>query len=198
VRIALNLKGLAYDYASINLIGGESRTPAYEAINPQGIVPTLEDAGRLITQSIAICEYLEETHPHPRLLPGDPAGRARVRAIALAVACEIHPVGGGRAQRLLGDTFKATAEQRTEWMCHFIRAGFAAIETMLARSPETGRFCYGDVPTIADVFLVPQVYNAELAKVDLTPYPTIRRIYEECNRLDPFIRARPENQPDAK
>jgi maleylacetoacetate isomerase len=197
VRIALNLKALAYEYIPVNLMRRESRTPAYEAVNPQGIVPTLEDEGRIITQSMAICEYLEETHPNPPLLPRDSAGRARVRAIALAVACEIHPVGGGRAQRLLADTFKATPDQRTEWMCHFIRTGFAAIETMLARSLETGRFCYGDVPTMADAFLVPQVYNAEIARVGMTPYPTIQRICGECNRLDAFIDARPENQPDA-
>ena len=197
VRIALNLKGLPYDYVSVNLMTGESRTPAYEAINPQGIVPTLEDNGKLITQSLAICEYLEETHPSPALLPRDAAGRARVRALTLAVACEVHPVGGGRAQRQLADVFKATPEQRAEWMCHFIRIGFAAVETMLAGSKDAGRFCHGDAPTIADAFLVPQVYNAEIAKVDLTPYPTIQRIYAECNKLEAFTKARPEAQPDA-
>lgn len=198
VRIALNLKGLPYDYASVNLMRGESRTPAYEAINPQGIVPTLEDEDHLITQSLAICEYLEEKYPHPPLLPRDLFGRARVRGLALAVACEIHPVGGGRAQRLLGETFNATPEQRTEWMCHFIRVGFGAIETMLASSKDTGRFCHGDTPTFADTFIVPQVYNAKLAKVDMTPYPTIRRICAACNELDAFVKARPEAQPDAK
>jgi len=197
VRIALNLKGLAYEYVSVNLMRGESHASAYERLNPQGIVPTLEDDGRIIQQSLAICEYLEETHPTPPLLPRDPAGRARVRAIALAVACEIHPVGGGRAQNQLAAVFKATPEQRTEWMCHFIRVGFGAIERMLADSKETGRFCHGDTPTLADAFLIPQVYNAELAKVDLTPFPAIQRIYAECNKLDAFARARPERQPDA-
>jgi maleylacetoacetate isomerase len=197
VRIALNLKGLAYEYVSVNLMRGESRAPAYERLNPQGIVPTLEDDGRLIQQSLAICEYLEETHPTPPILPRDPVGRARVRAIALAVACEIHPVGGGRAQNQLAAVFQATPAQRTEWMCHFIRVGFTAIERMLAESKETGRFCHGDTATLADAFIVPQVYNAELAKVDLAPYPTIQRIYKECNQLDAFARARPERQPDA-
>jgi maleylacetoacetate isomerase len=197
VRIALNLKGLKYEYVPVNLVRGESHTPAYERLNPQGIVPTLEDDGRVFQQSLAICEYLEETHPTPALLPRDPAGRARVRAIALAVACEIHPVGGGRAQNQIAAMFNATPEQRSEWMRHFISLGFGAIERMLADSMETGRFCHGDTPTLADAFLVPQVYNAELAKVDLSQFPAIQRIYSECNQLDAFDQARPERQPDA-
>jgi maleylacetoacetate isomerase len=197
VRIALNLKGIAYEYVSVNLMRGESHAVSYEKLNPQGIVPTLEDNGTIIRQSLAICEYLEETHPALPLLPRDPAGRARVRAIALAVACEIHPVGGGRAQNQLAAAFKATPEQRTDWMSHFIRVGFGAIERMLAEAKATGCFCHGDTATLADAFLVPQVYNAELAKVDLTPFPTIQRIYAECNKVDAFIRARPERQPDA-
>ena len=197
VRIALNLKGLAYEYVSVNLLRGESHAPSYEKLNPQGIVPTLEDNGTIVQQSMAICEYLEETQPTPPLLPRDPAGRARIRAIALAVACEVHPVGGGRAQRQLATVFKATPAQGSEWMCHFIRTGFGAIERMLADAQETGRFYHGDSATLADAFLIPQVYNAELAKVDLTPFPTIQRIYAECNQLDAVTRARPEHQPDA-
>lgn len=197
VRIAANLKGLSYDYVSINLMKGESRSPSYEALNPLGRVPSLEDNGRLITQSLAICEYLEETHPNPPLLPSDPAGRARVRALALAVACEIHPIGGGRAQSYLAKAFNASPEQRAEWNRHWIVEGFQAIEKMLAGSGETGRFCHGDTPTLADAFLVPQVYNAQLARVDLTPFPTIHRIYDECLKLEAFDRARPERQPDA-
>lgn len=197
VRIAASLKGLSYDYVSINLMKGESRSPSYEALNPLGRVPSLEDNGRLITQSLAICEYLEETHPNPPLLPSDPAGRARVRALALAVACEIHPVGGGRAQSYLAKAFNASPEQRAEWNRHWIVEGFQAIEKMLAGSGETGRFCHGDTPTFADAFLVPQVYNAQLARVDLTPFPTIRRIYDECLKLEAFDCARPERQPDA-
>lgn len=121
VRIVAGLKGLSPEYASINLTRGESRTPAYEALNPQGRVPALEDNGRMLTQSLAICEYLEETHPNPPLLPRDPAGRARVRAIALAVACEIHPIGGGRAQAYLGRVLKASEDQRAEWGRHYHR-----------------------------------------------------------------------------
>jgi maleylacetoacetate isomerase len=197
VRIALNLKDIDYEYVAVNLAQGESHSSAYEQLNPQGIVPTLEDNGRLIQQSLAICEYLEQTHPTPPLLPHDPAGRARVRAIALAVACEIHAVAGGRPQSLIATMFNATPDQRAEWSRHFIRLGFTAIERMLTEAKETGRFCHGDAPTMADAFLVPQVYNAELAKVDLAPFPSIRRICHECNQLDAFVRARPENQPDA-
>jgi maleylacetoacetate isomerase len=196
-RIAANLKGLNYEYVSIDLMRAGSRTPAYEALNPQGRVPALEDNGIVIPQSLAICEYLEETHPHPPLLPSDPAGRARVRAIALAVACEIHPIGGGRAQAYLGKVLNASEEQRAEWGRHWIIEGFRAIETMLKSSPATGRFCHGDRPTLADVFLVPQVYNAERTGVDMTHFPTISRICAGCSKLDAFGRARPERQPDA-
>jgi len=198
VRIALNVKGLDYEYVPVNLMRGESHSSAYEQLNPQGIVPTLDDGGRVIQQSLAICEYLEEKYPTPPLLPRDPGERARVRALALAVACEIHPVGGGRAQNQIAAMFKATPEQRNEWMVHFIRLGFGGIEQMLAGSSETGRFCHGDTVTLADAFLVPQVYNAELAKIDLAQFPAIQRVYAACNQVDAIIRARPEGQPDAK
>lgn len=198
VRIVASVKGIDYEYVSIDLARGESRTASFEALNPQGRVPTLEENGKLIGQSLAICEYLEETHPNPPMLPRDPAGRARVRALALAVACEIHPLGGGRAQSYLAKEFNASDTQRAEWSRHWMAEGFRAIESMLPGSKETGRFCHGDSLTIADAFLVPQVYNARLAKVDMTAFPTIQRICDECDKVETFERARPERQPDAK
>jgi len=198
VRIVASVKGIDYEYVSINLARGESRAASFEALNPQGRVPTLEADGKLIGQSLAICEYLEETHPNPPMLPRDPAGRARVRSLALAVACEIHPIGGGRAQSYLAKEFNASDAQRAEWSRHWMAEGFRSIESMLTGSKETGRFCHGDSPTIADAFLVPQVYNARLAKVDMTAFPTIQRICDECDKGEAFERARPERQPDAK
>lgn len=198
VRIVANLKGIDYEYVSIDLVRGESRGSSYEALNPQGRVPTLEENGKLIGQSLAICEYIEETHPNPPVLPRDPAGRARVRALALAVACEIHPIGGGRAQSHLAKEFNASEAQRAQWSRHWMAEGFREIESILTGSKETGRFCHGDSPTIADAFLVPQVYNARLAKVDMTAFPTIQRICAECDKVEAFERARPERQPDAK
>lgn len=196
VRIAANLKGVSYEYVSIDLAHGGSRLPAYQALTPQGRVPALEVDGHLLTQSLAICEYLEEIRPHPPLLPNDPASRARVRAIALAVACEIHPISGGRAQAYIGRVLQADEHQRAEWARYWMIQGFRAIEAMLAGSPETGRFCHGDMPTLADIFLVPQVYNAERSGVDMALFPTIRRICQECGKLEAFERARPEHQPD--
>ncbi|MBV8454206.1 MAG: maleylacetoacetate isomerase [Deltaproteobacteria bacterium] len=197
VRIVANLKGMNYDYISVNLMRGESRQPSYEAINPQGRVPALEDNGRLIPQSMAICEYLEETHPHPSILPADPLGRARVRALALMVACEIHPTGGGRAQSYLTTLLNADANKRAEWGRHWMSEGFREIEAVLTGSADTGRFCHGDTPTLADAFLIPQVYNAERAGVELAAFPTIRRIYQECSKLEAFAKAAPECQADA-
>jgi maleylacetoacetate isomerase len=196
VRIVANLKGISYEYVSINLVKGESRQPPYLALNPQGRVPLLEDNGRSIPQSMAICEYLEETHPHPTIFPTDPFGRARVRALALMVACEIHPSAGGRAQNYLTALLKADANQRGEWGRYWMNEGLREIEGILSGS-ETGRFCHGETPTLADAFLIPQAYNAERAGVDLAAFPTIRRMYQECNKLEAFVRAAPEQQPDA-
>ncbi|HYH39844.1 MAG TPA: maleylacetoacetate isomerase [Azospirillum sp.] len=199
VRIAVNLKGLAPEHAFVHLRKGEQQAAAYAALNPQKFVPALEtDDGALLTQSLAIVEYLEEVHPHPALLPGDPADRARVRAIALAIACDIHPLNNLRVLKHLGKALGLDEEARNTWYRHWIAEGFAALEAMLASDPRTGRFCHGDQPTLADVFLVPQVSNAERFDCDLTPYPTIVRIAAAARALPAFADAAPERQPDAE
>ncbi len=198
VRIALNLKRLDADYLPVHLRKGEQRAPAYLALNPQGGVPALElDGGRVLTQSMAILEYLEEAHPEPPLLPRDPAERARVRSLALAVACDIHPLNNLRVlQRLrgLGQDDAGVAD----WFRHWVAVEFAALETRLAVEPETGRFCHGDSPTLADLCLVPQVVKNARLDCDMAPYPTIRRIHETFMELEAFQRAHPMEQPDAE
>lgn len=197
VRIALNLKGLKYEYVPVNLLKNESWGEEYRRINPQAIVPALEDQGSVIPQSMAICEYLEERFPAPPILPRDPAGRARVRAITLNIACEIHPLNNRRTQAYLSEELNISEDKIAEWCRHWIALNFAAIERMLHDSPETGRFCHGDSPTIADIFLVPQVFNARRVRQDLSPYPTIGRINDECLRHEAFAAAHPDRQPDA-
>lgn len=199
VRIALNLKGLAYESRPVHLVrdGGEQHQPDYRALNPQELVPCLVDRGQVFTQSTAIMEYLEETHPSPPLLPADPAGRARVRALAQLLACDVHPLGNLRVLQYLGSTFQADDVVRGEWSRHWIGEGFRALEAMLARHAATGRFCHGDRPTIADACLVPQHYNALRWKLPMDEFPTLRRIVEACQELDAFKRAAPEAQADA-
>jgi maleylpyruvate isomerase len=196
VRIALNLKGLAYEDAFYHLRRSEHQTPEYLALNPQGLLPAFEDDGQVLTQSLAILEYLEETRPEPPLLPADPAGRARVRALAQAVAADIHPLGNLRVLRYLRHEFGQPEEAVQAWYNHWIAEGFKALEGLLARGP-TGRFCHGDAPTIADCCLVPQVINSRNFALDLTPYPTVVRIAEACLAMPEFERALPANQPDA-
>lgn len=162
-----------------------------------GLVPAVEADGRVLTQSLAILEYLEETRPEPPLLPADPLGRARVRALACAVACDIHPLNNLRVLNYITGPMGLDETAMTAWYRHWVEVGFAGIEAMLAADAETGRFCHGDAPTLADVCLVPQVYNARRFAVDLDPYPTIRRIEAECLKLEPFALAAPELQPDA-
>jgi maleylpyruvate isomerase len=200
VRIALNLKGLPYEAVPVHLVrhGGEHRRDDYRAINPSALVPTFEDEGAMLTQSMAILEYLEETHPAVPLLPRAPLERARVRALAQIVACDIHPVNNLRILRYLVQTLGVADDAKNEWYCHWVREGFAALEGHLARDPATGRFCHGDTPTIADCFLVPQVYNAQRFNVDLAPYPNIARINDACAGLPAFVAAHPAQQPDAE
>jgi maleylacetoacetate isomerase len=199
VRIALNLKGLRYETRAVHLVrdGGEQHGAAYAAVNPQELVPTLVDGDLVLPQSMAILEYLDETHPQPPLLPADAAGRARVRALSQVLACDIHPLGNLRVLQRLGSQFDANDEQKATWMRHWVATGLQALETMLASSKYTGHFCHGDKPTMADVCLVPQVYNARRWKVPLGDYPTILRIDAVCDALDAFHDATPERQPDA-
>ena len=195
VRIALEFKGLSFEQSAVDLRKGAQREPAFLAINPQGLVPVLEDEGALLTQSLPILNYLEERYPEPALLPKDLPGRCKSRAIAVAIACEIHPLNNTRVLNHLEHELGLDEARRMAWYRHWIAEGFGPLEAMLAAS--AGAFSVGDAPSLADVCLVPQVYNARRYACDLAPYPTIRRIDERCRRLDAFARAAPERQPDA-
>jgi len=197
VRIALNLKGLAYEPTFVHLAKGEHRAPAYGEVNPQALLPTLEDGGRLLTQSLAILEYLEETHPVPPLLPKNPFERARVRSLAMLVACEVHPVNNLRVLQHLKRALGQSEEQVNAWYRHWIGDGLAKLEADLAR-PDTGIYCHGNLPSIADCCLVPQVFNAQRYQCDTSPYPTVMRVFAACMKLDAFDLAQPAKQPDAE
>lgn len=196
VRIALNLKKLDYDNAFIHLPRGEQAAPEFRGINPQGLVPALDIDGQRLTQSLAIIEYLDEMHPEPPLLPRDAAGRARVRALAAIVACDIHPLNNLRVLRYLHGPLSHDQRAIETWYNYWIAGGFDAIERLLVDNPHTGAFCHGDQPGLADIALVPQVVNAERYRLDLAPYPTITGIFETCMRLDAFAAAHPGRQPD--
>ena len=196
VRIALNLKGLTYDTAPIHLRRNEQNQPDYRSVNPQGLVPALENGGLTLIQSMAILEYLDEIHPEPPFLPKQPADRARVRALADVVACDIHPVNNLRVLRYLMRELGHDEAAIAQWYNHWIAAGFEALEPLLAHDDRTGKFCHGDSPGLADIALVPQVVNAERYRLDLAQFPTLVRIYENCVRLEPFTAAYPRNQPD--
>ena len=200
VRIGLNLKGLAYESVPVHLLknGGEQLTPAFRALNPSAAVPALQDGDATITQSLAILEYLEETHRLVPLLPRDALGRARVRALALVVACDIHPLNNLRILRYLVKDAGLSEEAKTAWYLHWVNEGFAALEGHLAGSADTGRFCHGDTPTIADCMLVPQVFIAARFYIDMAPNPTIARIDAACRALPAFAAAHPSQQPDAE
>ena len=199
VRIALNLKGLDYEQASIYLRKNEQRAPDYLTLNPMGLVPTLIDDKAVLNQSLAIIEYLEETHALPALLPKAPVDRARVRAIAMAIACDVHPVNNLRIRRYILNTLGHDEKVLETWMNHWHKLGFDGIEPMLAGDARTGAFCHGDTPGMADACLVPGVFNAtSYPSFDMKPYPTIQRIFDACMKLDAVKRALPENQPDAE
>lgn len=197
-RIALNLKDLPYDQVTYDLRSGEQRSEGYLQRNPQGAVPTLQlPDGSHLGQSLAIIEWLDETHPEPPLLPADPLERARVRTLSYAVALDIHPLNNLRVLKRLRSQFDADDEAVAEWFRHWVSLEFAALERRLANEPETGRFCHGDRVTMADLCLVAQSVNNRRFNVDETPYPTIRRIVETCLEREEFERALPANQPDA-
>lgn len=198
VRIALNLKGLEYEQRTVHLVrdGGEQHLAAYRAINPLGMVPALLHRDRVLVQSLAICEYLDEVFPDPALMPRDALGRARVRGLAQSIASEIQPLNNLGVTQYLKNELQPSDDAINEWLSHWLARGFSALESWL-ENDESGRFCHGDLPGLADCFLIPQVYNAERFSCDLTPYPNIRRITALCRELPAFSSAAPENQPDA-
>ena len=200
VRIGLNLKGLEYKSLPVHLLrgGGEQLQAAYRAVNPSALVPALQDGEATITQSIAILEYLDEIHPLMPLMPRDALGRARVRSLALAIACDIHPLNNLRVLRYLVKQAGLAEEAKNAWYVHWAQEGFEALEAQLSASADTGRFCHGDTPTIADCVLVPQVFNAVRFNIDMAAYPTIARIDAACRELPAFEAAHPSCQPDAE
>jgi len=198
VRIALALKGIEPGRRYVHLHKGEQRLPGHLAKHPLGLVPVLEDGATALTQSLAILEYLEETRPKPPLLPAKPGERAWVRAVALAVACEIHPLNNLRVLHYLERELSLDGAARNRWYAHWVAEGLGAIERMLAARPGPGPFCLGATPTIADACLVPQVFNAWRFEVPMEPYPLVRAVVETCLALPAFDESRPERQPDAE
>jgi maleylacetoacetate isomerase/maleylpyruvate isomerase len=196
VRIALALKGLPYEYVPVHLVKGEHKQPAYQAIAPAGLVPTLAlDDGERLSQSLAIIEYLDEVHPQPPLLPPDALGRARVRALAQSIACEIHPINNLRVLKYLVRDLKVDEEAKNTWYRHWVRSGLEAFERELAQYP-AGRFCYGDTPTLADCVLVPQIFNGQRFNVDFSGLTRTLAAFEACMALPAFQQAQPSSCPD--
>jgi maleylpyruvate isomerase len=197
LRIALNLKGLEYEYVPIDLRTEQHLGAEYRALNPQGLVPALVDNGHVLIQSPAIIEWLEERYPAPALLPGNPEARARVRALAAIVGCDVHPVNNRRILEALRHDFGADEAAVQRWCATWISAGFDAIEALLAADTQRGEFCFGSTPTLADVYLVPQVESARRFKLDIGRWPRVQAIDEACARIDAFRKAAPTGQPDA-
>lgn len=200
VRIALNLKGLTYEYIPIHLRrgGGEQYSPSYKALNPQGLIPTLEESGQVLSQSLAILEYLEERYPEPPLLPRDPADRAIVRSMALVVACEVHPLQNLRVLNYLQNTLHHSEEETQAWGRHWVSLGLGALEQMVRSVPNRSDFCFGNTPSFADLCLVPQFVNARRFGCDLSVCPTLVEIDASCRAMPAFANAAPEHQPDAE
>ena len=197
VRIALNLKGIAWESVPVNLPKSEHVEARFKAINPQGLVPALDDSGRLLSQSLAIIEYLDEVCPGPKMLPGDAFDRAYVRAFSLLIACEIHPLNNLRVLKYIKRTYKLDDEGVNAWYRHWITEGFASMEAFLLNERKHGRHVLGDQATMADCCLVPQVFNAQRYECDLKPYPAVMEIFDQCMQLDAFVAAQPMKQPDA-
>lgn len=195
VRIGLALKGLAYDYKPVHLQKNEQLTESYAAVSAARLVPLLKDGDHVLTQSLAILEYLEETHPEPAILPKDPVQRARVRALALDVACEIHPLNNLRVLRYLVGPMKVAEDDKNRWYRHWVETGLEVIERQLAARPDT--YCHGETPTLADICLVPQIFNAQRFDCRTDHVPNVMRVFEACMKLDAFEQTRPENCPDA-
>jgi maleylacetoacetate isomerase/maleylpyruvate isomerase len=198
VRIALALKGLDYDYMPVHLAHNEHFAESYSAVSAARLVPLLQDGEKFLTQSIAIIEYLDEMHPEPRLLPGDAFARARIRALALDVACEIHPLDNLRVLRYLVHDLKLSEDDKNRWYRHWVETGLEVVERQLSGSPATGRFCHGDTPTLADCVLVPQIHNAQRMACRLDHVPTVMRVFESCMALDAFAKTQPSACPDAR
>jgi len=197
VRIALNVKGIGWESVPVSLPRGEHVEARFKSINPQGLVPALDDGGRLLSQSLAIMEYLDEAHPGPKLLPADPVDRAYVRAFSQLIACEIHPLNNLRVLKYVKRTYKLDEEGVNGWYRHWIAEGFASMEAFLLNERKHGRYTFGDQVTMADCCLVPQVFNAKRYDCDLAPYPTVMKLFDECMKLESFIAAQPAKQPDA-
>jgi len=197
VRIALALKGLDYEYVPVHLPKNEQLNESYAAVSAARLVPLLKDGDAVLTQSLAIIEYLDETHPAPPLLPTDAAGRARVRALALDIACEIHPLNNLRVLRYLVKDLKLSEDDKKRWYRHWVETGLETVERQLA-DPRTGTFCHGDAPTIADICLAPQIFNAQRFECRLDHVPTVMRVYEACMMLPAFDATQPSKCPDAE
>jgi maleylpyruvate isomerase len=204
VRIALNLKGLAYESVAVHLVknGGEQLSASFRALNPEALVPALVDEHEgnevALSQSLAIIEYLEEKYPASPLLPENLLDRAHVRALSLAIACDVHPLSNLRVLKYLTGTLGMSEEQKNTWYQHWCMTGLRALETKIVADPRTGKFCYGDTPTLADCCLVPQIYNAQRFKCDLSSVPQLMRIHQNCMDLAAFDLAAPANQADAE
>ena len=196
VRIALALKGLDYDYMPVHLTKNEQLAESYAVVSPSRLVPLLKDGGAMVTQSLAIIEYLDETHPEPPLLPADALGRARVRALAQDIACEIHPLNNLRVLRYLVHDLKVSEDDKSRWYRHWVETGLEVVERQLAAQPAT--YCHGDSPTLADCTLVPQVFNALRFGCRTEHLPNVMRVHAACLQLDAFTRTQPSACPDAE